>query len=225
MQVVILVGGQGTRIKSVLPGIPKPMALILGRPFLEYVLDFISSKKISRVHMAIGYLGHIIERHFGPMYKDLVLSYSKEETPLGTGGAVLKVARLIGDEYFMVMNGDSFADFDIADLIANFDFKNQNIIVVTWLPDVSRYGKVNFDKHITSFSEKGEVGGGYINTGIYVLNQNIFSGCDDGPFSLEEHLAKSIHQYKFAPYVIDSKFIDIGTLEDLARTDQFFSDD
>ena len=225
MQVVILVGGQGTRIKSALPDIPKPMASILGRPFLEYLLDFLSSKKISRVHMAIGYLGHIIERHFGFRYKDIVISYSKEATPLGTGGAVLKAAKSIGDEYFMVMNGDSFADFDIDDLIANFDLKNQNIIVVSWVPDVSRYGKVDFDEHISSFSEKGEVGGGYINTGIYVLNQNVLSGCDNGPFSLEEHLATSIHQHNFAPYVVDSRFIDIGTLEDLARTDQFFSDD
>lgn len=224
MQVVILVGGQGTRIRSVLPNVPKPMALILGRPFLEYVLDFISTKKIIRVHMAIGYLGHIIEQHFGPLYKGLALSYSKEVSPLGTGGAILKAVKSIDDEYFMVMNGDSFADFDIADLIANFEHKNQNIIVVKWVPDVSRYGKVNFKKYISSFSEKGEIGGGYINTGIYVLNQNIFKGCNDGPFSLEEHLAKSIHQYKFAPYVIDSKFIDIGTLEDLARTDKFFTD-
>lgn len=224
MQVIILVGGQGTRIKSALPDIPKPMASILGRPFLEYLLDFLSSKRVGRVHMAIGYLGHIIERHFGSMYKNLVLSYSKEETPLGTGGAVLKAAKSIDDEYFIVMNGDSFADFDIADLIANFDLKNQNIIVVSWVPDVSRYGKVCFNGHISSLSEKGEVGGGYINAGIYVLNQNIFSGCADGPFSLEEHLATSIHQHKFAPYVIDSKFIDIGTLEDLARTDQFFGE-
>lgn len=225
MQVVILVGGLGTRIKSALPNIPKPMASILGRPFLEYVLDFISSKKISRVHMAIGYLGHKIERHFGPMYKDLLLSYSEEKTPLGTGGAVLKAARSIGDEYFIVMNGDSFVDFDIADLIAEFDDEKQNFIVVKWVPDVSRYGKVNFDKYITSFSEKGEIGGGYINTGIYVLKRDIFNGCDEKPFSLEEHLEKSIRQYKFAPFVVDSRFIDIGTLEDLARTDQFFSGD
>jgi D-glycero-alpha-D-manno-heptose 1-phosphate guanylyltransferase len=223
MEVIILSGGQGTRIKSALSNLPKPMAPILGRPFLEYILDHLSASRINRVHMAIGYLGHKIEQHFGGVYKNIRLTYSKEETPLGTGGAIVQAARLIDDAFFIVMNGDSYLDFNIDELLSKFSKKNENMIVVAWVPDVSRYGKVEFNDYIKSFSEKGETGPGYINTGIYILNKNIFEDITDEVFSLEQHLMKSIHEYDYTPYVVDASFIDIGTLKDLARTDQFFS--
>jgi len=223
MELIILSGGQGTRIKSVLPNLPKPMAPILGRPFLEYIFDHLSVSRINHVHMAIGHLGHKIEQHFGGIYKNIQLTYSKEETPLGTGGAVVQAARSIDDEFFIVMNGDSYLDFNIDELLSRFSKKNENMIVVAWAPDVSRYGKVEFDDHIKSFSEKGETGPGYINTGIYLLNKNIFKDVVDEVFSLEQHLMKSIHDCDYTPYVVDASFIDIGTLKDLARAEQFFS--
>lgn len=224
MEVIVLAGGLGTRIKSVLPDVPKPMAPIHGRPFLEYLLDYLAASGITDAHLAVGYLGYLIKQHFGSTYKDIRLNYSNELSPLGTGGAVVKAAKAIDDEFFMVMNGDSYVDFDLEGLLANFYSHKRNMICVSWTADVSRFGKVTFDERVKSFSEKSQSGGGYINAGIYILNRNIFSGRDDCAFSLEDHLAKSISQYVFSPYVIiDADFIDIGTVGDLARAESFFS--
>ena len=106
MEVIVLAGGLGTRIKSVLPDVPKPMAPIHGRPFLEYLLDYLAASGITDAHLAVGYLGYLIKQHFGSTYKDIRLNYSNELSPLGTGGAVVKAAKAIDDEFFMVMNGD-----------------------------------------------------------------------------------------------------------------------
>ena len=223
MHLIILAGGRGTRIKSILADLPKPMAPIKNKPFLEYILDFLSNKSITNISLAICHLGHIIENHFQSNYKGLKLTYVKEKIALGTGGAVLNAAKSIEEQSFMVMNGDSFASFDIDDLLETFKQKKKNIIVVTWVPDVTRYGSVEFNEYITSFSEKNKNGGGYINTGIYILNKNIFDNCVSESFSLEELLASSVDKHEFVPYIINSNFIDIGTIEDLARAEDFFT--
>ena len=122
MHLIILAGGVHVLI---LADLPKPMAPIKNKPFLEYILDFLSNKSITNISLAICHLGHIIENHFQSNYKDLKLTYVKEKIALGTGGAVLNAAKSIEEQSFMVMNGDSFASFDIDDLLETFKQKKE----------------------------------------------------------------------------------------------------
>lgn len=90
MEAIVLAGGFGTRLQSVVSDVPKPMAPINGKPFLDYVLNFLHKQGINRVVISTGYMHEYIEGFYGSRYKDLILAYSVEDVPLGTGGAVRK---------------------------------------------------------------------------------------------------------------------------------------
>ena len=93
--VIILAGGLGTRLRSVVEDVPKPMAPINGRPFLEYQLAYLKNQGVSSVIFAVGYMADVIERHFGAQWQSINVSYSREECPLGTGGGLIKACRLL----------------------------------------------------------------------------------------------------------------------------------
>ncbi len=112
MQAVILAGGRGTRLYPLTESIPKPMAPVAGRPFLEYQLDFLRRQSITEIVLLVGYLAEQIESHFGDGARfGLRIRYSAEHTPLGTGGALREAAPLLAGE-FLLLNGDSFLPID-----------------------------------------------------------------------------------------------------------------
>ncbi len=114
---VILAGGLGTRLRSVVPDFPKPMAPISGRPFLEYQLDYWINQGVNHFVLSIGYRHEVITNHFGNRYKDAKIDYVIEETPLGTGGGLLLAAEKIGkDEHFLLLNGDTYFAVDLKTL-------------------------------------------------------------------------------------------------------------
>ncbi len=118
---VILAGGLGTRLRSVVSDVPKPMAPVGGRPFLEYQLEYWINQGISRFVLSVGYRHEAITEHFGSRYKGVELEYAVEEQPLGTGGGLLLAAeKLKQDTPFLLLNGDTYfeADWNVLDACA-----------------------------------------------------------------------------------------------------------
>lgn len=114
---IILAGGLGTRLRSVVPDLPKPMAPVAGRPFLEILLDYWIDQGVDRFVLSVGYRHDAITGHFGKRYRNADLDYVIEQTPLGTGGGLLLAAeKLDGDDYFLLLNGDTYFAVDLAAL-------------------------------------------------------------------------------------------------------------
>lgn len=218
MEIIILSGGLGTRLRSVVSEVPKVMAPINGKPFLEYVLDDMNDQGIDRVILATGYKKEYIKDYFGDKYKNIELDYSEEDTPLGTGGAIKKALSKCKDDNPIVMYGDIYTKTDYKDLYENhIENHNDATFSLKYMENFSRYGSVSLkDKRITEFKEKTFVDKGYMNVGIYVLNKNILSNVEKNkPFSLEkEFFEESVNKYNFSSHIYDGIFIDIGIPED-----------
>ena len=173
-EAVILAGGMGRRLGFVVKDVPKPMAEVSGRPFLEYLLDFVSTQNIERVIFAVGYRHGVIRKHFGKRYKGLELIYSIEEEPLGTGGAIKKALDLVEEEDFFILNGDTYFNVSLARLYEFHELKGA-VLSVALRPfnNFSRYGTVEVDGsgRIVGFREKGYRKEGMINGGIYLIKK------------------------------------------------------
>jgi D-glycero-alpha-D-manno-heptose 1-phosphate guanylyltransferase len=116
---LVLAGGLGTRLRSVVPDLPKPMAIVSGRPFLEHLLDYWINQKVQHFVLSVGYRHEIIINHLGDHYKGAKIEYAIEESPLGTGGGLLLGAQKIGhEEPFLVLNGDTFFAVNLEKLIS-----------------------------------------------------------------------------------------------------------
>jgi D-glycero-alpha-D-manno-heptose 1-phosphate guanylyltransferase len=220
---VMLVGGLGTRLQSVLPSTPKPLARVGNAPFLELLILQLRSQGIRCIVMCTGHLADQIEKEFGNGHKwGVAIRYSKEPRPLGTAGAV-KFAEGYLQQFseFLVMNGDSFLELDFRELI-RFHREHGGLIsmAVRAVPDAARFGTVQLDAHhrVTGFSEKtGSQTPGIVNGGVYVLSRGILGKIPEGSSSFEKdvfpHLLGS-GTYAFEQH---GMFIDIGTPEDYAR--------
>ena len=114
---IVLAGGLGTRLRSAVPHLPKPMAPVAGRPFLAHLLDFWIAQGIDRVVLSVGYRHEAISHHFGSVYRGAEIVYTIETTPLGTGGGLLLAARQVhSDKRVLVLNGDTFFDVRLESL-------------------------------------------------------------------------------------------------------------
>ena len=222
LKAVVLAGGLGTRLRSVTGGLPKPMAPIRSRPFLEYVLDSLVAEQFDQAVLSIGYRGDVIESHFGCSYRSLRLTYHREIDPLGTGGALLQSLRHLTSEHIFVLNGDTFLQLRFHDMLAFHLRHNAAVsIAATSVEDSSRYGKLQIGRHedLIAFTEKGTDGPGVINAGAYLLRKDIFSGFDlPAVFSFEtDFLQVHHHRFRTKVYRTQGEFIDIGIPEDYAR--------
>lgn len=226
MEAIILAGGFGTRLRQVVPDLPKPMAPVEGRPFLEILLTFLSRKGFQRVVLSLGYMADKVASHFGAHFAGMELIYVIEKTPLGTGGAVrLSLTKCKSDHVF-VFNGDTFLDLEVAKVEEHWKVHNKPIIVSRKIQDTARYGRLeNLGGRVIGFSEKGIVGPGFINAGCYVLPTDILDDFVLGkPFSLEEDfLAKTVETYRFDLFITKGHFIDIGVPEDYVRAQKELS--
>ena len=177
MEAIILAGGFGTRLQHVVSDVPKPMAPVAGRPFLEYLLDRLASCHFDHVVLSTGYMHDKIEQHFGQAYRGIALSYAHESSPLGTGGGIRNALEQCHEETVTVLNGDTLFEVDFSSLAAFHRSHGGDLtIVLRQVGDTSRYGSVSVDAagRIVSFAEKGEAkGAGLINGGIYALNKRL----------------------------------------------------
>jgi D-glycero-alpha-D-manno-heptose 1-phosphate guanylyltransferase len=220
---IILAGGFGTRLASVSGGMPKPMVPVGGRAFLEHVLDCLVDVGVGRLLLAVSYRWELLRAHFGDGYRGVPLTYSVENEPLGTGGAILKCLQESGLERCLVLNGDTLFRVDLESLVRKHSASRGLItIALRWLEDTSRYGVVRCDGegYIESFQEKtGRVEPGVINGGIYVLERAAFTTVPmPAKFSFERDFLTE-HVRTLRPLGLESRsyFIDIGIPEDLER--------
>lgn len=224
--VLILAGGLGTRLHSVLPDIPKVLAPIAGRPFLSYLMDQLISTGFRHVILCTGYKGEQIRETFGNEYKGLNIQYSQEPEPLGTGGALRFALPLIHTESVLIINGDSYVNSKLQDfLIWYFKFKPLAALFLTYLSDTRRYGQVEVDAkdRVVKFEEKGaRPDAGWINAGVYLFNRQLIESIPVGkPISLESDVFQSVIQRGIYGFRCEGAFIDIGTPESYADADNF----
>jgi NDP-sugar pyrophosphorylase family protein len=222
LRAFVLCGGLGTRLRTVVSDRPKSMALVAGVPFLELLLRMLRAEGIQEVVLGTGHMAEQIERHFGNgQGLDLLIRYSREHKPMGTGGA-LKLAEEQLSDPVVVLNGDSYAEWKLGSLLKFFDGKEAALVMVLQaVADVSRYGSVAIDSdgRVIEFVEKGRrAGAGLINAGVYLLRKEIIAGLPAGKaVSLEKDVFPELLSGKVYGFVSGGLFIDIGIPADLER--------
>ena len=224
---IILAGGMGTRLKSVISDIPKPMALVANKPFLTYILKQLCSFDITEVKLSVGYKHEVVERYFGTKYKHLNLEYVVEKEPLGTGGGIRLAAEACSADTLLICNGDTYFDVDIDKFVNEHNTnKNGMTIALRHMDMVNRYGMVELDQsEIIGFSEKSEtLKSGWINGGIYALDKELFLNKTQAErFSMEvDFMEKMVGQIKLEGFKSDGYFIDIGIPDDYHKANKYF---
>jgi NDP-sugar pyrophosphorylase family protein len=227
VKAIMLVGGLGTRLRSVVASKPKVLASIGEKSFLELLVCQLRSQGFRHFLMCTGYLAEQIESKFGDgRMWDVCIEYSREEMPLGTAGA-LKLAQhhLRDTSEFLVLNGDSFLEIDFRRLMS-FHREHRHAIAtmaVLRVPNASRYGTVDIDANnrVVGFVEKtGSETPGLINGGIYIFKRSVLEHIPEEPASLEKDVFPRILQRGIYAQEQHGTFIDIGTPADYARAQE-----
>lgn len=230
MEVIILAGGLGTRLRSVVADVPKCMAPVGGKPFLWYLLKYLTKYPISRVILSVGYLREVIFDWIKGHQQEFPFEfdYAIEEEPLGTGGGIKLALSKASDPYVVILNGDTFFDVELDVLCQLHDRNKKDItLALKLMRDFNRYGTVSLDTMhgtIVSFNEKQYCDEGLINGGVYVINRNapVFEGLPDR-FSFETAvLEPQCAVQNLQGIVQDGYFIDIGIPEDFEKANYEF---
>ena len=222
-EAVILAGGRGTRLRSVVPDLPKPMAPVAGKPFLEILLASLARKNIGRVVLSVGYLAESIISHFGQRFQGIEIDYAREDSPLGTGGALRLALQKCREEAVLVLNGDTFLEFDMPSVSRDWQIHRCPIVIGMYSRDTARYGRLSLDgDRVVGFLEKGNSGPGVINAGSYIFPANFLCQADlPEVFSLEQDFfPQELQRSYFRLFAASGMFIDIGVPDDyfLAQT-------
>jgi NDP-sugar pyrophosphorylase family protein len=227
---IVLCGGAGLRLRSVIGQTPKPLAAIAGRPFLEVLLRQLRRNGLERVILAVGYQGEAIQSQFQDRAFGLDIRYSIESHPLGTGGALRHAADLVESESVLAMNGDSYTDADLAAL-ANVHRDSRADVSVVVVPPDGRgdCGSVKLaeDGTVVSFQEKpGPLEVVYINAGIYVMSRRFLLEIPPRNSSLEQELVpRWLRERKLIQGFIHSgSCLDIGTPERYRNAQELLAD-
>ncbi|EIY6495304.1 nucleotidyltransferase family protein [Campylobacter lari] len=216
MQAIVLAGGLGTRLKSVVQDLPKPMAPINGKPFLTFVLECLKKQGITEVVLSVSYKYELIQEYFKEEFEGMRIRYNIEKELLGTGGAIKDALKLIQNQAY-VLNGDTIFDIDLKKLALN---GGKICIALKQMQNFDRYGTVNVDDQgiVTSFEEKVFKKQGLINGGVYLLKKDVFDEFDlEKKFSFEEFLQENFKLLKIQTQIFDDYFIDIGIPEDYEK--------
>jgi D-glycero-alpha-D-manno-heptose 1-phosphate guanylyltransferase len=221
MEAIILAGGLGTRLASRLKGIPKPMAPVAGRPFLEILMAELAQQGCGRVILSVGHLHDVIENHFGESFRGMKIDYITETVPLGTGGAIRLALERASHESLLVLNGDTFLKVNYQEMLEFHASRGTPLtLAVTPRADTLRYGSIVLDEErIVGFREKELSGPGWINAGVYAISRGIEWPTSVGKsFSFErDFLIDSLQRIAPAAYRVEGFFLDIGIPEDLDR--------
>jgi NDP-sugar pyrophosphorylase family protein len=223
---LLLVGGLGTRLRSAVPSLPKPLASVGKKSFLELLMRQLKHQGIRRLILCTGYLADQVENEFGDgRALDLEIGYSKELEPLGTAGAVKQAQSHLGNgSEFLVMNGDSFLEIDLASFLEFHRDRGALLsMAVVRVEDSSRYGTVQVDnsQKVVGFLEKsGSNGPGLVNAGVYVFSPEVFQHIPEGRSSLEKDVFPHLIGNGVYAQEHSGMFIDIGTPEDYAKAQQ-----
>ena len=226
---VVLAGGFGTRIQHLLGDLPKPMAPVAGRPFIEWVARYLAAQKIRNVILSTGHRAETIAAHFQPPpVAGLNVVCVPETSPLGTAGGFLNAIRDVrsGPAAWLVLNGDSLALAPLDRLLQSLDDPAVGgAILGVPMADASRYGTVSADARgeLAGFNEK-QPGAGNINAGVYLFRPSlpgIFPGKTPLSFETDVFPALIARGIRLKVCVTDAPFLDIGTPESLPRAEAF----
>jgi D-glycero-alpha-D-manno-heptose 1-phosphate guanylyltransferase len=222
-EAIVLAGGLGTRLREALPDVPKVLAPIDGRSFLELLLRRLASQGVRSVTLATGWRAELVEAAATQCAGFVDVNFSREDQPLGTGGAIARAFQHIRGDRAWVMNGDTFCEIDLhaVSAIASAAPHDPWIVGVE-VDDASRFGTIEVDgSRVVAFSEKtGRSERGTINSGTYLLPRDLMS---PGKYSIEyDSFPLWLAQGKLRAVVVDARFIDIGTATSLEAAKSFF---
>ena len=226
---VILAGGYGTRIKHLLHNVPKPMASVAGKPFVEWVVRYLGIQGITKAILSTGYLAEVVEQYFQKQPVNGVQTFCCQETsPLGTGGGFLNAVHQVNQppQAWLVLNGDSLVFADFTSLITNLaDEQVDGVILGLAVTDTSRYGSLECDEkgYLVGFKEKCP-GSGVINAGVYLLRHSLLREFPNvSPLSFEHEVFPALlaQGIRLKVHTVQAPFLDIGTPESFAQAEGF----
>ncbi len=228
---MVLAGGLGTRLNGVLDDLPKIMAPIAGRPFLEYLLAWLIAQGADRVVLGLGHratpvIAYLETHHFPPLKIQTVV----EPRPLGTAGAIGFALPSLQSNPVMVMNGDTFVEADLPEFVASHRSAGAAASVLcVKVNDSHRYGRVEIDSfdRIARFEEKSSApsAASWVNAGIYLFDRTVLKEiASRQQGSLEHDILEAMPPGSINAYRTEGRFLDIGVPESLARAGAFFQE-
>lgn len=218
-EAVVLAGGLGTRLRDVIGDLPKPLAMVAGRPFLFWLLAYLEQEGIQRVLLSVGFRHEEIRKVIGTVFGRMRLEYVVEDAPRGTGGAIALALQHCSDSRVLCLNGDTYFEVDIGGMAAGTAGADV-AIALRQVDDVGRFGAVSCEEgRIVGFAEKQAQGQGLISGGTYLLDRlRVAAQLAPGASSFEQDfLARRLHDMKFVGFVSGGYFIDIGVPESFAQ--------
>ncbi len=228
---IILAGGMGTRLKTIISDLPKPMAPIMNVPFLTYQLNYLKYFGIKKVIFSVGYLSEKIIAHYNQSFENISIEYSIEKNPLGTGGGIRMAMSNLNEDLVLILNGDSFFDLNLEQFYnLHLEQKSEFSLALRYVNNSERYGNIEFNSsnQITSFIEKNQLNqSGYINAGVYILSKKLYlqNTKPDINFSIEkEFFEKQLNQLIIKGFEFKDYFIDIGIPEDYLKAQDDFKE-
>ncbi|MFT5170166.1 MAG: D-glycero-alpha-D-manno-heptose 1-phosphate guanylyltransferase [Lysobacterales bacterium] len=218
VDVLILCGGLGTRLRSTIGESQKVMADVQGKPFLDYHIDHLQAQGVERIILCTGFQADDVESYYRNKDNEIAIDFAREEEPLGTGGALKNAQPIVWSDHFILLNGDSFCPFDVKYFLKkHFESEAIASVGISRKDDVRDYGtvEINKDNLITAFKEKEDVKkSGFVNAGIYCFTQKAFEYMpEEGKFSLEYDVFPNLTEHKLNGIIIEKEFSDIGTPE------------
>ena len=228
---IILAGGRGTRLKTIISDLPKPMAPIMNVPFLTYQLNYLKYFGIKKVIFSVGYLSEKIIAHYNQSFENISIEYSIEKNPLGTGGGIRMAMSNLNEDLVLILNGDSFFDLNLEQFYnLHLEQKAEFSLALRYVNNSERYGNIEFNSsnQITSFIEKNQLNqSGYINAGVYILSKKLYlqNTKPDINFSIEkDFFEKQLNQLIIKGFEFKDYFIDIGIPEDYLKAQDDFKE-
>ena len=224
MEAIVLAGGLGTRLRAAVPDLPKPMAPVGGRPFLEHLLGYWTGQGVARFTLSVGYRHEAISGHFGTAFRGVPIAYAVEKRPLGTGGGLLLATRSLSTAGpFLVLNGDTYFEVTLRMLrdshAAN---RAEGTLSLFRSPQQGRYAGLQIGKAGEVLCMGAGEMGGLANGGVYLMEHGLLEGGPwrpSSPVSLEEDILPFALRSNKRVYGLEcpGRFLDIGVAEDYAR--------
>ncbi len=225
MEAILLAGGTGTDLKFMKESVPKHMAPVNHQPFMKHTFYYLMHMGISHVVIAAGEQLDAIKNFFGDSYNGIDISYSIEEVPLGTGGAIKKAFELCRQDHVFVMNADVYYDVDL-DMMNSFHVTRKSRVTLALKPmqEYRRYKTILVeDEKVEGVVGPKYMDEGYISGGVYLINRSVFDQIPDEVFSFEEDILEKLNMDIYA-FISDGYFVDLDVRKDYYQSQIDFMD-